>query len=90
MSVAENVDSIFAAENVAFELRKPQLLAEHAGKFALVHGDEIVGVFDSEINALQEGYRRFGPVPLFIQQVLPTVPEHSAPAMTLGILAAAD
>jgi hypothetical protein len=80
--------SLFANEIATYEAKKSQLLAEHRGKFVLVHGAELSGIYDSEQNALEEGYRRFGPVPLLIQQILPVTPEQSAPAMALGILAA--
>jgi hypothetical protein len=85
-SIPEN---LFAQERAIYESKKPQLLAEHQGKFALIYGGEIAGVFDTDINALQAGYEKFGPVPLFIQQILPQIPDQSAPALSLGILTAA-
>lgn len=82
-------EKLFVKELATYEAKKSQLLAEHKGKFALIYGDEVMGVFDSEMNALQAGYEKFGPVPLFIQQILPHVPEQSVPALSLGILTAA-
>jgi hypothetical protein len=81
---------LFEEERAAYEARKPELLTKHAGKFVLIHGGEIAGVFDTDVNALQAGYERFGPVPLLIEQVLPQAPEQSAPALSLGILTAAS
>jgi len=86
MATAPNI--LFARELATFEAKKPQLLAEHQGKFALIHGGELAGIFDTDVNALQAGYEKFGPVPLFIQQILPQTPEQSAPALSLGILTA--
>ncbi len=87
--MAENTENLFALERATYESRKPQLLADHQGKFALVCGKEVAGVFDTDINALKAGYEKFGPVPLFIQQILPEIPEQSAPALSFGILTAA-
>jgi hypothetical protein len=79
----------FMAEASTFEAQLPALLSQHAGKYALVHGTELVGVFDTEANALAAGYQKFGPVPLYIRQVLPEEQKASAPALVLGILTAA-
>jgi hypothetical protein len=82
-----NIEMLFTKEITAYEMKKSQLLAEHLGKYALVHESDVIGVFDTEMNALQAGYQRFGPIPLFIQQIIPAQPQQSAPALTLGILA---
>lgn len=37
----------------------PGLLA-HEGKFVLIHGDVVSGIFDTREQALQAGYDRFG------------------------------
>lgn len=79
----------FSSELATYEANKAELLKSHAGKFALIHGKEVVGVFDSETNALQEGYKRFGPVPLYIKEILPEESVQSAPALTFGILSMA-
>src|SRR2546427_6354283 len=43
-----------------FEKVKADLLKNHAGKFALIKGDEFIGAFDSPDNAFAEGVKRFG------------------------------
>lgn len=72
--------NFFADELATFEAKKSQLLVDHPGKFVLIHGDELAGIYDSEQNALEEGYRRFGPVALLIQQIVSEPPEQLAPA----------
>ena len=79
----------FATEASTFEAQLPVLLKQHAGKFALLYGTELVGAFDTEANALAAGYQKFGPVPLYIRQILPEEQKASAPALVLGILTAA-
>jgi hypothetical protein len=47
-------------EDAAFERERPRLVREHLGKIVLVHGDEVLGPFDTLGEAEREGYRRFG------------------------------
>jgi hypothetical protein len=43
-----------------FEQRRLQLPSQAPGKYALVKGAALAGIFDSEIEAVGAGYRRFG------------------------------
>lgn len=55
----------------AFEGYLATLLPEHAGEFALLHGGELVDLFPTAIDAMTEGYHRFGGDGLFsIQRVI--------------------
>jgi hypothetical protein len=56
-------------ENAAYEKARERLLRDHRGRFALIHGDEVVGIFATEDQATLEGYRRFGPVQMLIVQI---------------------
>jgi hypothetical protein len=47
-------------ELLYFERIKAGLLKKYKGKFALIMGEELIGVFNSLYTALQEGSRRFG------------------------------
>jgi hypothetical protein len=50
----------------------PRLVAEgHAGKFALIHEDQILGLWDTHELASQEGRRRFGLVPISVKKIDP-------------------
>jgi len=55
----------------------PTLLADPAkrGLFALVHGDQVAGVYDSFDAALEAGYERFGLDPFLVKEVT----EHEEP-----------
>jgi len=48
-----------AKEYAAFKRHLPQLLLQE-GKFVLVHGSDVIGVFDSYSDALTAGYEKFG------------------------------
>lgn len=71
-----------------YEEQRADLLARHAGMFALVKGRELIGVFNTIEEALGEGARRFGLDSYLIRQVAATEPEVRVPAYTLGILKA--
>lgn len=47
------------------------LLATAQGKFALVHGDTIVSVFETFRAAEKTGYDTFGPAPFIVKQIVP-------------------
>ena len=45
-------------------------LREHDGKFVLIHGDELAGVWDTWRDAVQVGYDRFGLEPFMVHEIL--------------------
>jgi len=53
-----------------YERHKHELLDESKGKFVLIHSDEIGGTYESQKDAISEGYRRFGNVPFLVKQVV--------------------
>ena len=46
-----------------------QSLQADEGKFALIAGDALIGVFGTYQDALAEGYKRFGLEPFLVQQI---------------------
>lgn len=71
-----------------FESKKDELLRHHEGKFALVVGEELLGVFDGREEAYKAGLERRGNVPMLIKQVSSEEPTETLPALTLGLLRA--
>jgi hypothetical protein len=62
-----------------FDAHRAELLGQALGKYALVHTDQIVGVFDTEADAIREGYRQFGNVPYLVKKITPVdIPERFA------------
>jgi hypothetical protein len=53
----------------AFSRMKQQLLAAHAGKFALIHEAEFLGAFDTAENAYGEGVAKFGRGPFLVKRI---------------------
>jgi hypothetical protein len=56
---------------IATYLRElPRLLAEgHAGRHALVKGNEILSVWDNQSDAIEAGRERFGIEPIFVKTI---------------------
>jgi hypothetical protein len=48
----------------------PGMMDQHAGKFALIHRRELVGLFESAGEAVANGARLFGDVPFSVQRVI--------------------
>ena len=52
-----------------FEARKSELVKDHAGKFVLIKNDDIIGIFDDELEAIKQGADRFGQVPFLVNEI---------------------
>lgn len=53
-----------------YKTHQEELANAHHGKFLLIHGEALVGVFDSEFAAYTEGKKQFQPGSFLIQQAL--------------------
>lgn len=56
-------------ERKTYEEKKPALLAASAGKFVVIHGDQVAGVWDTQDDALRAGYERFGLEPFLVKEI---------------------
>jgi hypothetical protein len=66
MAVAEQLKS----ELETYEREKESLIAKGGeGKFALIHGDAVAGVWCSYEDALRAGYETFGLDPFLVKQI---------------------
>ncbi len=50
--------------------QKSKLIGKSKGKFVLIKGNKIVDVFDTKIDAIRQGYERFGNVPFLAKQIV--------------------
>lgn len=60
-----------ASERVFFDAHLEEWRQTHLGSFVLIHADEVIGFFDSLSTAFDEGTKRFGLQPFFVQQIAP-------------------
>ncbi len=56
-------------ELATYEREMARLLREARGKFVLIVGDDVLGVFDSQLDAIDEGWKRFPRRPLLTKQI---------------------
>ena len=65
---------------------KPTLLEHHKGKYALIHGEELIGTFDTDRQAYEEGVKRFG-TDEFLTRPITTEEDQIVkyPALTLSL-----
>jgi hypothetical protein len=52
-----------------YEAHREQLLGEARGKYVLIRGNSIVATYDTEQDAINEGYRQFGNVPFLVKRI---------------------
>ena len=53
-----------------FEARRVELLGRAAEKFVIIKGDQLIGIFENQMEALKRGYERCGNQPFLVKQVL--------------------
>ncbi len=70
----------FFAEN------KTKWTKAHFGKFVLVKGSELIGVFYNAETALTEGAKKFGAESFLVRQLNPEEKDIYIPALALGLL----
>lgn len=54
---------------------KGDYVADDVGNFLLIKGENVIGVFESENDALREGFERFGTEPFLVKQITELEPE---------------
>lgn len=73
-------------ELAVFARMKEQLLSSHEGKFILIHGEELVGAFDSAENAYAAGVAHFGREPFLVKKVTAREEVYRNQALSLGLI----
>ena len=61
--------STLSRELETYEAHHVELVANSAGKYVLIHGDEVEAVFESYADALSHGYREFGLDPFLVKRI---------------------
>lgn len=73
-------------ERAWYEAHKAELLAKHRGKWIVVHGDTLVGVYDDSTEAYNRGVEETSCEEILVRRVVERDEPFSAPALTLGLL----
>jgi len=53
-----------------YQEQRERLLGSAEGKFVLIHDQEIAGVYEDQMDAITQGYQRFGNVPFLVKQIV--------------------
>jgi hypothetical protein len=62
-------DQHFEKELATYERHKEELVSVHEGRFVLIQGDQIAGIWDTYQDALEAGYKQFGLTPFMVKQI---------------------
>ena len=81
-------DHPLATELAFYDASRAQLLSAHRGKYALIKGKELIGVFDSSEAAVNEGTAKFGLEPFLVKLIIDVEPEAQYPALVVGLISA--
>ena len=73
------------SELKVYDQNRDQLLGSAEGKFVLIHGDRVVGIYDSKMDAIAAGYQQFGNVPFLVKQILKVEPPLNFISNLLGV-----
>ena len=57
-------------EYATFRAKLPELLAKDAGRYVLIHGDDVIGVWDTKEQAFNEGLDRWLFEPYLVEQIV--------------------
>ena len=71
ITIEKSSNSGLSGELETYEAHKAELLAEHEGKFVLIKGDKIVGVYDTHEEALARGYQDYLDEPFLAHEISP-------------------
>ena len=70
-----------------YETRLEDLLSKYEGKFVLIKGEEIIGIFDTERLAYTEGLEKVGNRPFLIRKIGNLEEQRvMLPALVLGLI----
>ncbi len=61
---------ILDVEIKTYEQQRDKLLGTSEGKFVLIRANQVVGIYDSKMDAISAGYQQFGNVPFLVKQIV--------------------
>lgn len=72
------VNMALDTEMATYRRLKPELLADpvKAGKYVLIKGDELLGIYPSREEALEQGYERYLFEAFLVKQLVEVEPVH--------------
>ena len=71
-------------ESRTYAAHKAELLKRAEGKFVLIKGDRILGIFDTQREGIRHGFETLGHVSFLTKQILPVDPVYMVYATAVG------
>ena len=66
--MATSAQGLLKAEIAYYDKHARELLLEFPNRFVLIHGDELIGTFESRSEAVGEGVSRYGRGPFLVRR----------------------
>lgn len=79
------MSELLAKELKTYEENFNSLVGTNEGKFVVVHDNRVLGVFDSQFDAITWGYRQLGNIPFLVKQVVKVESPLSFVSNLLGV-----
>jgi|GEM_PF-333567 hypothetical protein len=80
------IEMTLEKELATYEKMKADLLKTYEGKFALIHGEDFLGAYDTAENAYTEGVKRFGQESFLVKQIAKQDAVYRNQALSVGLL----
>jgi len=80
------IEMTLEKELATYEKMKADLLKTYEGKFALIHGENFLGAYDTAENAYTEGVKRFGQESFLVKQIAKQDAVYRNQALSVGLL----
>jgi hypothetical protein len=61
---------VLEREEATYRAKLPELLEKYGGRYVLIHGDDVIGTYETPEQALEVGYERWLFEPFMIKQIV--------------------
>ncbi len=77
--------SMLMQELETYRRERERLLSRARGKYVLISKEKVLGVFDTEQDAIRQGYQQLGNVPFLTKQIVEVEPVQQFVSQMLDI-----
>ena len=77
--------AVLDTELCTYADHREELLRTAEGKFVLIHGHDVADVYVEKMDAIADGYRRFGNVPFLVKRIVRVEQPETFASNLLGI-----
>ncbi len=77
--------NVLSSELATYDREKAGLVSESEGKYVVIKGDDVLGVYSSQDDAIAAGYQKYGNVPFLVKQILLIETPINFASNTLGL-----